>query len=152
MFDRQVLGDELNCTIKSLEIYYSDRGIASVKARYRLESGGEKETQMAIPQAFASNYCKTHLISTTNGDFIRYFKVRFSPQEGRITHIKIVSNRGMKGGWGDSKIKDTPEDETQKEMVFDISEDEYAVSIFCSHVQRGPYWYLCGFGVEVNDL
>jgi hypothetical protein len=61
----------------------------------------------------------------------------------------------VKSGWGDSKIKGEEldrDEEIEKEMVLDINEDEYPVSIFCSHLQKGPYWYLCGFGVEVNEL
>jgi hypothetical protein len=46
-----------------------------------------------------------HTISTSHEDFIRYFKLRYNFLENRITSLKIVTNRGVKNGWGDHKIK-----------------------------------------------
>jgi hypothetical protein len=60
---------------------------------------------LSLPDDFIKNYCKIHLIETGDDDFIRYFKVRYHKDEKRITQIKIVTNRNIKNGWGDSKIK-----------------------------------------------
>ena len=66
-----------------------------------------------------------------------------------MTNIRVVSNRGVKGGWGEAKKEG---DEEEKELVFDIDEDEYPVCVMSSHYQKGPYWYLSAFGVEINQL
>ena len=67
-----------------------------------------------------------------------------------------MTNRNVKGGFGDVKIKGDGEyefdEEVEKDWVYDIDQNEFPVSIFCGHVQKGPYWYLCGLGVEINDL
>ena len=66
-----------------------------------------------------------------------------------------MSNRNLKNGFGEGRGKTEEVDwggEAEKEYVLDSGRDEYPVGIFCSHVQRGPYWYLSGFGVEVGDL
>jgi hypothetical protein len=154
-FDRNIL-EKAASSIKTLEIYYTDRGIASMRAIYTLHASHETaEGPLILPAHFIRNYCKVHVIDTSHDDFIRYFKLRHHTEEGRITSVKIVTNRGVKNGWGDSKIKEEKaeiDDEVEKEMVLDINEDEYPTAIFCSHVQRGPYWYLTGFGVEIDRL
>lgn len=53
------------------------------------------------------------MIDTNSDDFIRYFKVKHNFLENRVTQIKIVTNKNIKNGWGDAKIKreETNEDE-----------------------------------------
>lgn len=70
--------------------------------------------------------------------------------------MRIVTNRNVKNGFGQSKsLKGQEFDDgsrIEKEYVLDIGRDEFPSSIFCSHIQKGPYWYLCGFGAEIKDL
>lgn len=49
--------------------------------------------------------CQIYVIDTNSDDFIRYLKVRYNQLENRITQIKIVTNKSIKNGWGDGKIK-----------------------------------------------
>lgn len=46
-----------------------------------------------------------HVVDTNSDDFIRYFKVKHNVLENRVTQIKIVTNKNIKNGWGDAKIK-----------------------------------------------
>jgi hypothetical protein len=65
-----------------------------------------------------------HVIGTSNDDFIRYFKLRYHLRENRVTSIKVVTNRGVKNGWGDGRIKEEKaeiDEEVEKELVFDIN-------------------------------
>lgn len=104
-YDRTILKDGTS-SIKTLEMYYTDRGIATVRAIYTLHSTNQQITgPLCLPEHFIRNYCKVHVIDTSHDDFIRYFKLRHSAREGRITSIKIVTNRGVKNGWGDGKIR-----------------------------------------------
>jgi len=140
-----------------LKIFYTDRGIASIQAIYNMNKGGKiLEGKLVLPQNFIQHYCKVHTIETSNDDFIRYFKLRYNTEENRITTIRIVTNRNIKNGYGESKYPKGEEfddgSRIEKEYVFDIGKDEFPVSIFCSHVQKGPYWYLCGFGAEIENL
>jgi len=58
-----------------------------------------------LSDSFLQSYCKVHTIDTSHDDFIRYFKVKYNSAESRITGIKIVTNRNVKNGFGDNKIR-----------------------------------------------
>jgi hypothetical protein len=155
--DRNLLMEEKNSTIRTLNIYYTDRGIASVQAVYTLHTDHTTvQGKTALPAIFISNYCKIHTIDTSHDDFIRYFKLRYHTLEQRITSIKIVTNRNVKAGFGDNKIKGEEQyehdPEIEKDWVFDIDANEFPVSLFVGIVQKGPYWYLSGMGVEISNL
>ena len=78
-----------------------------MRAIYTLHASDETtEGPLILPVHFIRNYCKVHVIDSSHDDFIRYFKLRQHTEEGRITSVKIVTNRGVKNGWGDSKIKE----------------------------------------------
>ena len=63
------------------------------------------QSKLILPESFLQNICKVCVIETNSDDFIRYFKVRYNKVENRITQIKIVTNKSIKNGWGDGKIK-----------------------------------------------
>lgn len=60
------MGGVRTSSIKTLRVYYTDRGIASVQAVYNLNAEEERlvEGRLMLPAGFLESYCKVHEIDT----------------------------------------------------------------------------------------
>lgn len=98
--DRDLLKFEKLTTIRALHIYYTERGIAAVKAFYVVHehnnNTSEVVTKSQVPAAYLDKHCKVYRMELLKEDFMKYLKARYNPEEGRITRIQVLSNKGIK--------------------------------------------------------
>lgn len=85
------------------------------------------------------------------GDFIKLFKVKYNSTDNRILKLEVRTNKNNRYEFGDKRPF---HDVTSGENVygFDISIQEYPVSLFGSYNNLRSHWYMESLGVEINDL
>jgi hypothetical protein len=90
-------------------------------------------------------------VMLTEGDFIKFIKVKYNASDNRILKIELRTNKNSRFEFGDKRLF---HDLTAGENVYDfgISIAEYPCCLFGSYSMARSQWYMESLGAEVNTL
>lgn len=153
--DRQALKDNLKSFMTGFFIYEVDHAsstknlLVGIRIIYD-DQQANASNGVPIPGHYLSK-CKMSKYALGEGDFIKLFKVKYNSTENRIIKIEIRTNKNNRYEFGDKRSFG---ELAQGENVygFDISIQEYPVSLFGSYSYGRSHWYLESLGVQINDL
>jgi hypothetical protein len=153
--DRLALKGNTKSSIVGFFIYELDHAssaknlLVAVRAIYD-DAEANLGNEVAIPGQFLAK-CKVSKYVLVEGDFVKLLKVKYNSHENRILKLEIRTNRNNRYEFGDKRHF---ADLVQGENVygFDISVQEYPVSLFGSYNCVRSQWFMESLGVEINDL
>lgn len=143
--DRLVLKDNAKSYIIGLLVYELDHTssaknlLVAIRAIYD-DPEASAANEVPIPGQYLAK-CRLSKYTLVEGDFVKLLKVKYNSQENRILKLEVRTNRNNRYEFGDKR---SFADLMQGENVygFDISVQEYPVSLFGSYNYVRSQWFL----------